>query len=115
MPSQPIPELDVARVRRWCEERVPERLHDKVRVECEVAARHLTVAEYRPPWRADIGPQWTRHPIARLRYTRATGMWTLYYRDRNLHFHRYDLVAPTPRIADLLAELGRDPTGIFWG
>ncbi len=46
-------ELDVARVRRWCDERVPDTVRDQVRVECEVAARHLTIVECRPPWRED--------------------------------------------------------------
>jgi hypothetical protein len=27
-----LPELDVERVRRWCSQRVPEHLHDEVRV-----------------------------------------------------------------------------------
>ena len=34
---------------------------------------------------------------------------------RNLRFHEYDLVPPTNRIDDLLAEIDRDPTSIFWG
>ncbi|WP_446220485.1 DUF3024 domain-containing protein [Micromonospora sp. IBHARD004] len=78
-----LPELDVARVRRWCDQRVPERVRDQVRIECEEAARHVTVVECRAPWRADIGPEWTRLPVARLRYTMSNGTWALYYRDRN--------------------------------
>jgi hypothetical protein len=42
-------------------------------------------------------------------------MWTLYFRDRNLRFHRYDLAAPSGSVAELLAEVDADPTGIFWG
>lgn len=110
-----LPELDVARVQRWCAQRVPGHARDQVRVECEVAPRHLTIVERRPPWRADLGPDWTSFPIARLRYTAANRTWTLYWRDRNLRFHRYDLLAPSARIDDLLAELNRDPTAIFWG
>ncbi|WP_210776907.1 DUF3024 domain-containing protein [Micromonospora sp. U56] len=62
-----------------------------------------------------MGSEWTRLPVARLRYTKSTGTWTLYYRDRNLRFHRYDLAPPTSNMADLLDELDRDPTAIFWG
>ena len=54
-------------------------------------------------------------PIARLHYTATTKTWTLYWRDRNLKFHRYDLLDPSPCIEDLLTELDRDPTAIFWG
>jgi Protein of unknown function (DUF3024) len=79
-----LPELDVARVQRWCAGQVPEQVRDEVRVECDVAPRHLTICECRPPWREDFGPDWTRFPIARLHYTKTTRLWTLYWRDRNL-------------------------------
>jgi hypothetical protein len=62
-----LPELDVARVRRWCQQRVPEHVRSQVTVEYDVTPRHLTIVECRPPWRADMGTEWTRFPIARLR------------------------------------------------
>lgn len=71
-----LPELDIARARRWCQQRVPPHIQDRVRVECDTGSRHLTIVECGPPWREDIGPEWTRFPIARLRYTQATRMWT---------------------------------------
>ena len=67
-----LPELDVARVQRWCAARVPEHARHQVRIECEVAPRHLTIVERRAPWREDFGPEWTAFPIARLRYTPPT-------------------------------------------
>ena len=110
-----LPELDVARARRWCAQRVPAHLRNEVRVECDVGSRHLTIVECRPPWHKDMGVDWTRFPIARLRHTKATGRWSLYWRDRHLRFHLYDRLAPSARIEDLLQEIGRDPTAIFWG
>nr|GLK33700.1 hypothetical protein GCM10017611_05420 [Rhodococcus wratislaviensis] len=110
-----LPELDIARVQRWCVARVPEHARHHVRLECEVAARHLTIVERRAPWCADVGPEWTSLPIARLRYTKATKTWSLYWRDRNLRFHAYDLLPPSPHLETLLTELDRDPTCIFWG
>ncbi|MDQ2852309.1 MAG: DUF3024 domain-containing protein [Actinomycetota bacterium] len=64
---------------------------------------------------ADSGLEWTRFPIARLRYTNASKRWSLYWRDRNLRFHEYDWVPPTDTVEELLAEVDRDPTAIFWG
>ncbi len=110
-----LPDLDVARVQRWCAARVPEHARHEVRLECQVAPRHLTIVERRTPWREDLGPEWTSSPIARLRYTTADMSWTLYWRDRNLFFHVYDRLDPSSRVEDLLAEISRDPTGIFWG
>jgi len=93
-----LPELDIARVCRWCQQRVPEHARGQVRVECDIGARHLTIIECRPPWRQGTGPDWTRFPIARLRYTQATRTWTLYWRDRHLRFHLYDQLEPSPDI-----------------
>jgi hypothetical protein len=60
-----LPELDVARVQRWCAARVPEHARHQVRVECDVAPRHLTIVERRAPWREDAGPdQPARRPAA---------------------------------------------------
>ena len=41
-------------------------------------------------------------------------VWHL-LRDRTLRFHIYDLLAPSNRVQDLLNELNRDTTCIFWG
>ncbi len=110
-----LPDLDVARVRRWCDQRVPEHALHQVRLECQVAARHLTIVERRAPWREDFGPEWSSFPIARLRYTANNKMWTLYWRDRNLRFHLYVHLAPSDSVQELLSEMDLDPTGIFWG
>jgi hypothetical protein len=110
-----LPETDVARVQRWCRGRVPEHVRDQVRIEADLAERSVTIVECRPPWRAGVGAEWTRFPIARLRYTRSTGLWSLYWRDRNLRFHEYDRVPATESVEDLLAEVDSDPTAIFWG
>jgi hypothetical protein len=107
-------EMDVARVRRWCRDRVPEQVRDQVRVEVDVAGRSMTIVECRPPWRAGIGDDWTRFPIARLRYTKSAGLRSLYWRDRNLRFHEYDRAPASASVEDLLAEIDRDPTAIFW-
>ena len=90
-------------------------LRDEVRVEVDVTDRHLTVLECRAPWHPGMGEEWTRFPIARLRFTKTQRLWSLFWRDRNLRFHAYDLVPATPRVDELLAEIDRDPTAIFWG
>ncbi|MGW7682266.1 DUF3024 domain-containing protein [Kribbella sp. NPDC054772] len=43
-----LSELDVERVQRWCATRVPEHARDQLRIECEVAPRHLTLVEPAP-------------------------------------------------------------------
>jgi hypothetical protein len=56
-----------------------------------------------------------RFPIARLHYTRTTGLWTLYWRDHNLKYHRYQPLDPSPRIQDLVDYLDSRACPIFWG
>jgi hypothetical protein len=53
--------VDVACVQRWCADQVPEHARGEIRVECDVAPRHLTICECRPRWREDL--DWTRFPI----------------------------------------------------
>lgn len=113
-----VPELDLARLRKYVEvrnERIPPDARGQITVDMDVAPGSVTILECRPPWRPEYGPEWTRFPIARLRYVKARREWSLYWRDRNLKFHRYDLVDPTPNVQRLLDEIDADPTGIFSG
>lgn len=114
----PLPELDVARVKRFVDarnERVPPEARHKIRYELDLAPGSVTIMECRPPWREGFGTEWTRFPIARLRYVKLRKEWSIYWRDRNLKFHLYDRVAPTPNMETLLDEIIADPTYIFWG
>jgi hypothetical protein len=113
-----LPETDVARVRRWVDarnERLPPRAHGLIRFELDVDPRALTVYECRPPWPGSDGTEWTRFPVVRFRYAKATRAWTTYWRDRNSKFHRFPPIPSSPRIDELLAEVDADRTGIFWG
>jgi hypothetical protein len=110
-----IPELDLARIRRYVDARVPPHATHQVRLEVEVQGTSVTIIERRAPWRADIGPEWTSFPVARLRYSPTHAAWTLFWRDRNLHWHRYDKIDRAPNVDPLLAEIEGDPTAIFWG
>lgn len=113
-----LPETDLARIRRWIDARnaqLPEQAVGLIRYELDVDARAVTILECRPPWRKEYGSEWTRMPVARLRYTKTRREWQLYWRDRNSRFHAYDLASPTANVEQLLAEVDADPTGIFWG
>ena len=73
------------------------------------------IVERRPPWRPDLGSEWTGSDIARLRLNPPTGTWALEWKDSSDRWHAYDSVQPSPDLAPLLAEIDADPTGIFWG
>ena len=40
---------------------------------------------------------------------------SLLWRDRDLRFHPYDRLAASPHVDEILQEIDRDPTRIFWG
>ncbi|MCT1443270.1 DUF3024 domain-containing protein [Corynebacterium glucuronolyticum] len=106
-----LPELDVARIKRWCDAKIPEHLWDQLKIEVDVASHHATIVEVRPSWRGEGGAD--SLPVARLRYTQSTGPWSLYWRDRNLKFHQYDF-EPTPRVQDLLDYISTSQDPIFF-
>jgi len=109
----PIPDDDLLRIGTWCRERVPENLWDQVRVECEATDRHVTIYETRPPW--DGQGERTQFPVARLRYSASTGLWSLYWRDPHLKFHEYTKKRPVKRVQTLLDYVGGHEDPIFWG
>ncbi|MDP9340673.1 MAG: DUF3024 domain-containing protein [Actinomycetota bacterium] len=114
-----IPELVRAAaeraVARYCADRTPAQHRDEIRMEYTIRGPSITIFECRPPWRPDFGPEWTRMPIAQLRYNPGASLWTLYRADRNSRWHVYELIDPAPGVEPLLAEIDADPTGIFWG
>lgn len=84
-------------------------------MEMEVRGTSVTIVERRSPWRADLGPEWSRFPIAKLRYDPEAAQWSLHWRDGHEHWHAYDGVEPVAYVEPLLAEMNADPRGIFWG
>jgi hypothetical protein len=102
-------------LRAYCDRRVPEHARHQVRLEYELRGPAATIVERRVPWRP-VRPDepWTRSPVARFRFDPDHRRWSLEWRDRNGRWHPYD-IEPAADLGDLLAELDRDPTGIFWG
>jgi hypothetical protein len=54
------PETDIARVRRYCQRRVPPHARDQVRLKTVVRGSAITIMERRASWRDDFGPEWSR-------------------------------------------------------
>jgi hypothetical protein len=109
-----IPEDALDQIRRWADRRVPEHARDQVlsrRTSPSAPSPSSNAARRGGPSTARTGPGSRSHGCA----TRSLATDGLYWRDRNLKFHEYDLVEPTPDIQDLLDEIDRDPTSIFWG
>jgi len=114
MPTRPLPEMDLARIARWCAGNVPGRVREEVRVEHHVRGRSVTLCEARVPW--DGVGEWTHLGFAQLRYRTDTADWALYWRDRNSRWHAYAVGnRQFGTAAQLLDEVNDDPTAIFRG
>jgi hypothetical protein len=109
-----LPDADVAQVRAFCADRIPSEVAHQVRLEVEFERSAVVIVERRAPWRKDFGPEWSREEIARFRWTATKREWMLQSPDRG-GWRRYDGIGSTPAIGPLLAEVERDPYGIFWG
>jgi hypothetical protein len=108
-----IPELALARIRHFCEDRVPSQFRDEVRIDFDTRGRSITIFECRPPWDGTSG-EWTRMRIAQIRYDDEAGQYSLHWADRNGRWHPYSRVRPTRHIETILREIDDDPTCIYW-
>ena len=109
-----VPELDLARIRRYCDERIPAEHLDKLRMEVAVRGKSVTIVEVRAPWQPELSEEWTRHGVAQLRYDPDSHSWSLFCADRNARWHLFQPHAHGTA-EELLAEIEEDQTGIFWG
>ena len=92
---------------------IPKHAQNKVRIGYVAKGMAITLFEQRPHWKDKT--IWIKSDVARVRYTKAYGEWTLYFKDRNENWHAYDPLPPTPDFGAVLREIKADPTGIFWG
>lgn len=111
-----IPELEMRRVEAvlatFCD-RVPPHARSQLWYVWKVRGNALTLAECRPHFLDKS--RTTENPFARLVFDPASHTWSLRWCDRNGRFHAYEGFQGVRRFEDLLAEVDRDPTGIFFG
>jgi hypothetical protein len=110
-----IPELAVQGLKRFCEDRIPEHVLDKIRIEMTARGSSLTIWECRPPWRPAAGSEWTRQKIAQLRYDAEHLTWTVFWADRNGKWLKYPGLPPTANLDRVIQELDDEPHACFWG
>ena len=119
LPTMPIPEITLQRAVRllssFCDERVPPKLRNSVRLVLDLDESTVTIVEERPPFRGRHGEGWTRRGMVRFRYRTVQRVWTLYWNDRHGRWHVYHEIAASEDIAVLLRHVVEDPTAIFWG
>jgi hypothetical protein len=113
----PIPELCLAVADKilkvFCESRIPAEIRNKLKLTYNIKGNSIILTEERPYWKQE--KQWTKSPIAKINYNNTNNNWTLYCRDRNQKWHKYSEIKPTVNIKEIINEINKDSTGIFWG
>ena len=110
-----LPDLEALRVKRAMERfaaRVPPHARSELWYTYSTRGNTVTLIANRPYF-LDRN-QTTHHRFARFKYDPATGKWALWSRDRNERWHAYPRFAAVTLEA-AIAEVARDPTGIFLG
>ena len=97
----------------YCERRVPADERHRLRVFFRIKGEAITLVESRPLFEKPT--EWIDVVVAQFRRDQETGDWVLYCADRNSKWHLYEDSKPAKTLRPLLAEVDRDPTGIFWG
>ena len=112
----PIPKLEKERVSRALDglcDKVPLHVRDQLTHNFRFVRSDVELYERRQNYR-ERG-QFIEHTVAKFRYNAKRGSWTLFWADRNLRWHSYDGFADRRDFLDLLREVEKDPTCIFWG
>lgn len=111
--SQFTRKLVEARLAKYCSGRIPSQALNQVRLSFKIKGNTVTLFEERPAFK--YPSNWVTIPVAQFRFDGQTKKWSLYCFDRNGKWHLYDRMKPSADFDDLLKEVDRDPTGIFWG
>jgi hypothetical protein len=83
--------------------------------EASVSSHAVTILECRPPWHPDDERDVVRREIGKVRYWKRHDCWSLYCVDGNGKFWLYGPLEDASDVNELLDEMDRDPTGIFFG
>jgi len=112
-----IPETVLSQVEtklaRFCARKAPPEVSEQLRLVYKVQGDAVMLQEERPA--IGVPGAWVQTRVARLRYDPKGRRWTLYCADRGGRWRAYKGIAATVSLDGLIAEIDRDPSGIFWG
>ena len=85
---------------------------DKLRYVHTFESNAALVIEQRPGF---MNPQeWVSRPMAKLRYSEARNVWSLYWSDANGRWHRVSNTKAEEDIRKVLQLIVTDSLGVFW-
>jgi hypothetical protein len=107
-----LPEEELQRVKELLGLFCQARSGDAVRLEYHARGNRVTLVESRPLF---IDPKvWNSVSVAQFEFDPAQQVWNLYWYDRKDRRQPYPTGRRRDTLEKLVAEVGADPTGIFW-
>jgi hypothetical protein len=106
-------QLIESKLSSYCEQRVPPHALDQVELTYKIRGNFVTLIERRRSLQDRSA--WVEIPISQFRYNPNKSTWTLYCADRNSKWHEYLPLRPSKNFNNLLSEVEKDATHIFWG
>lgn len=107
-----LPQQELVRVNELLDEFCTERSSESVKVEYGIKGNRVTLVESRPLF---IDPAiWNSVNVAQFEFNSDQQVWVLYWYDRKNRRQPYPTGRNRDTLEKLIAEVGKDPTGIFW-
>ena len=98
-------------LRAYCEAKTNPAVRDQLAIVYRIEGNYAYVSEQRPDWR---DPSINRvYDVAKMRFMVKDREWVLFWRDRNLRWHEFELCRRSSDVSDLLEVIDREP--IFYG
>ncbi|MFO7814510.1 MAG: DUF3024 domain-containing protein [Halanaerobiales bacterium] len=112
-----LDELQKKRVKKildkFCEDRIPDRAKDQIELDYNIRGNYVTLIEKRRYYKNP--KEWIKQKIAQFRFTPEDNKWALYWWRHTGKWYKYKEVQPSNDLQDLVNEVDKDPTAIFWG
>ncbi|BCR05534.1 hypothetical protein DESUT3_26030 [Desulfuromonas versatilis] len=114
MPLPPlVKQLVEKKLSAYCQKKIPNHLHNEIRLSFKFRGNTITLFESRPAFR--MPEKWVEISVAQFRYDTEENLWALYCADRNSRWHPDMNIDPVKNFDRLLQEIDQDSTGIYWG
>lgn len=99
-------------MQNYCNTKIPSELKESIKLSYEIRGNYITLIESRSFWKDSS--KWTDMKIAQIRFKNENKTFNLYSIDRNDKWHLYDFIESSSQLNDILAEIDKDPTSIFF-
>jgi hypothetical protein len=110
-------ELEIKRIEKivgtFCDNRVPERFRDKVKVGFRIEAQNIFLFETRPRWNKPS--EWLVLDFAKITYVKSRRIWKLYWKRASGKWDQYKPHSEANDIGKLIRTIDEDSYGCFFG